>query len=142
MARGATLVELVIVIVILAALAGVGLPRVRAALDYAAADAAAREITTALAVARQSAIRQGVRARLVIGADSLRAELWDGARWQPAVRWPGPAAHRVSVQVSNPVVTYAPNGVGWGAANTTVILRRGSQIETITTSRVGRVKRW
>jgi Tfp pilus assembly protein FimT len=142
MSRGATLVELVLAIALLALLAAIGVPRARAALDYAAADAAAREITTALAVARQSAIRQGVRARLVIRADSLRTELWDGARWRPATRWPGPAAHRVSLQVSNPVVTYGPNGVGWGASNTTVRLRRGSQIETITTSRVGRVRRW
>jgi len=31
---------------------------------------------------------------------------------------------------------------GMGASNTTVVLRRGSQTETITMSRVGRVKRW
>jgi len=142
MSPGAALLELAIVIVLAGLLAAIAVPRARAALDYAAADAAAREITTALAVARQSAIRHGVRARLVIGADSLRGELWDGARWQPGARWPGPAAHGVSVQVSNPIVTYAPNGVGWGASNTTVTLRRGSQIETITTSRVGRVRRW
>jgi hypothetical protein len=47
----------------------------------------------------------------------------------------------VSLQVSNPVVAFSPIGVGWGASNTTITLRRGSQVETITTSRVGRVRR-
>lgn len=142
MSRGFTLVELAIGIVVVAILAAVALPRLRPALDRVAADAAAREITVALAVTRHAAIRQGQRARLRIGPDSLWLELAEGATWRLLTAWPGPVAHGVQLQVSNPVVTYAPNGIGWGASNTTVRLRRGSQIETITTSRIGRVKRW
>lgn len=142
MARGFTLVEMAIALVIAGTLTAMALPWLTPALDRVAADVAAREISTALAVTRHTAIRQGRRARLVIGADSLRLDLWDGSRWTPETRWTGPEAHRVSLQVSNPVVTYSPNGIAWGLANTTIRLRRGSQIETITTSRVGRIKRW
>lgn len=142
MARGFTLVEMAIALVIVSTLTAIALPRLAPALDRIAADAAAREITTALAVTRHTAIRQGRRARLVIRSDSLRLDLWDGVRWTPETRWTGPEAHRVTLQVSNPVVTYSPNGIAWGLANTSIRLRRGSQIETITTSRVGRIKRW
>jgi prepilin-type N-terminal cleavage/methylation domain-containing protein len=141
MARGFTLSELVIAIVIAAVLLGVALPRLRPALDRVATEAAAGDITAALATTRHTAIARGQRARLVIAADSLRLDLWSGTAWTGAARWPGPATHRVSLQVSNPVVAFSPTGVGWGASNTTITLRRGSQVETITTSRVGRVRR-
>ena len=140
--HGATLLELALAMAIAATLAAVALPRIGPALDRIAADEAAREITTALAVTRHVAIRQGRRARLVLASDSLRLDVWHGAAWMPVTRWTGPDGRGVTMQVSNSVVTYAPTGIGWGAANTTVTLRRGSQIETITTSRVGRVKRW
>jgi hypothetical protein len=48
----------------------------------------------------------------------------------------------VQLDVSNPVVVFDATGMGWGGSNTTAVLRRGSQVETITISRVGRVKRW
>jgi len=44
--------------------------------------------------------------------------------------------------VSNPVVVFDAIGIGWGASNTTVVLRRGTRVEKITLSRIGRVKRW
>jgi prepilin-type N-terminal cleavage/methylation domain-containing protein len=141
MVRGFTLIELAIAIVIASVLLAVAVPRLEPALDRIATSAAAAEVTAALATTRQTAIAQGVRARLVLGEDSLRLDVWDGLRWTGAARWPGPAAHRVSLSVSNRVVTYSPIGIGWGASNTTITLRRGSQVETITTSRVGRVRR-
>jgi hypothetical protein len=61
--------------------------------------------------------------------------------WEPYARWPGPAAAGVALRVTNPEIVFGPLGLGWGLANTRVELRRGSQIETITTSRLGRVKR-
>ena len=141
MARGFTLIELAIAIVMAAVLLAAALPRLRPALDRVATEAAARDVTAALATTRHTAIARGQRARLVIAADSLRLDVWNGAAWTGAIRWPGPATHRVSLHVSNPVVAFSPIGIGWGASNTTITLRRGSQVETITTSRVGRVRR-
>lgn len=135
--------ELVISLGVAAVVAAVALPRLASILDLVAADSAARDVTTMLAVARNAAVTHGRRARLVIALDTLRVDLWnDAAGWEPFQRWPGPGDRAVQLSVTNPQVVFSPIGVGWGASNTTVTLRRGSHVETITTSRVGRVKRW
>lgn len=139
--RGFTLVELLVVLLILAVAASLSVPRLGSALDRIATDAAARDVTTALTTARAAAVLQGTRARLRIAADSLRVDRESAQGWEPYARWPGPAASGVGLQVSNPEIVFGPLGVGWGLANTRVELRRGSQIETITTSRLGRVRR-
>jgi type II secretory pathway pseudopilin PulG len=140
--RGASLAELTLVLAIVAAVTTLGLPRLGGLLDWIAVDAAARDVGTAIAVARSAAIMRGARARAVIAADSLRLDRWDGAAWRPLERWPGPGARGVALEVSNPVVAFDPIGIGWGAANTRVVLRRGAKTATLTVSRVGRVKRW
>ena len=142
MAKGFSLVELGIVLLVVAVLAAVGLPRLGPFLDRIAADQAAREVTTALALARHGAVLQGLRARLTIAADSLRIDRLEQGGWTPWKRWLGPADLAVAIEVSNPVVVFGPTGLGWGVSNTKVVLRRGSQVETITVSRLGRVKRW
>jgi type II secretory pathway pseudopilin PulG len=139
--RGFTLVDLLVVLLILAVVVSLGVPRLQPALDRIATDAAARDVTTALATARAAAVLQGSRARLRIAADSLRVDREGALGWEPYARWPGPAASGVGLQVSNPEIVFGPLGLGWGLANTRVELRRGSQIETITTSRLGRVRR-
>jgi prepilin-type N-terminal cleavage/methylation domain-containing protein len=142
MAKGFSLVELAIVLCIITVLAAAGLPRLRPFLDRIATDHAARDVTTALALARHGAVVQGMRARLTIAADTLRIDRLEEGGWTPWKRRPGPADLAVGIEVSNPVVVFGPTGMGWGASNTKVVLRRGSQVETITVSRVGRVKRW
>jgi len=38
-------------------------------------------------------------------------------------------------------MAYAPNGLGYGASNLTLVLRRGERAETLVVSRLGRVRR-
>jgi prepilin-type N-terminal cleavage/methylation domain-containing protein len=146
MTKGFSLVEVAIVLLIIALLTAVGLPRLRPFLDRIATDQAAREITTALAVGRHGAVMQATRARVTIAVDTLRVDRLKVGRgvgeWEPWWHRPGPADLRVQLEVSNPVVVFGPTGMGWSASNTKVVLRRGSQVETITVSRLGRVKRW
>jgi prepilin-type N-terminal cleavage/methylation domain-containing protein len=141
MQRGFTLIELVVVLVILMVVIALGVPRLQPAFDRIATDGAARDLTTAIAVARGAAVLQGTRARLRIGVDSLRVDREGAHGWEPYARWPGPGAAGVALEVTNPEIVFGPMGFGWGPANTRVELRRGSQLETVTTSRVGRVKR-
>ncbi len=142
MRRGFTLTELAVVLAILAIVTAITLPRLQGLLDWIAVNTAAQDVTTAVAVTRYAAIMQGGRRRLVLARDSLRIDRWSGDSWVPHERWPGPDRHGVALEVSNPVVVFDPIGLAWGLSNTKVVLRRGVRSETITLSRVGRVKRW
>jgi|SRR5689334_2217879 len=142
MRRGMTLMELAVVLTIVAIVTAITLPRLHDLLDWIAVNNAAQDVTVALSVARNTAIAQGVRERLVIAQDSLRIDRWVGDSWGPGLRWPGPDQHGVALEVSNPVVVFDPIGLAWGVSNTGVVLRRGTRSETITVSRLGRVKRW
>lgn len=142
MRRGFSLTELVVTLAIMAVLAAVALPRFAGILDWLAVDRAARDVTSALAVARHAAVWQARRTRVLIGPDSLRVDTLGPTGWGALERWPGPRWDGIALEVSNPQVVFGPHGMGWGASNTKVVLRRGSHSETITTSRLGRVKRW
>lgn len=139
---GFTVLELMVVICIAGILVGFWLPRAARLMDWITTDRARHDMTAALAVARHSAVQHGTRARLTISADTLRIDRLEGAGWESYWRWPGPASHGVTLQVSNPIVVFGPTGMGWGASNTTIKLSRGSHVETITMSRLGRVKVW
>ena len=142
MAKGFTLLELLVVVCIAAVLAALGIPRAARWLDWLATERAARDVTTALDVGRNGAVMQSTRARITIDPDTLRIDRLGPQGWQPWWRTPGPASHGVTLEVSNPIIVFGPTGMGWGASNTTIVLRRGSQAETITMSRVGRIKHW
>jgi len=142
MSKGFTLLEMMVVLAIAGVLLGMWLPRAARLQDWLETERAARDVTTALAVGRTGAVMQSTRARVEIGADTLRIDRFGASGWTPWWRVPGPASHGVTLEVSNPIVTFGPTGMGWGVSNTRIVLRRGSQAETITTSRVGRIKRW
>lgn len=139
---GFTVLELLVVISIAALLVAFWIPRAARLFDWIATERAVRDVTTALAVARHGAVMQATRARLTITADSLRIDRLGRQGWEPWWRRSGPSSHGVTLQISNPVVVFGPSGMGWGVSNTRIVLSRGSQAETITMSRVGRVKHW
>jgi prepilin-type N-terminal cleavage/methylation domain-containing protein len=142
MRNGFSLPELAIVIAITGLLLLVGLPRLGVWLDRVAVARAAGEVTMTIALARNLAVAFSTRARVVIRQDSLLVDTMgvDGwARWR---MWEGPGGHGVKLAVSNPTIVFTGNGLAWGLSNTRVVLTRGSHSETITVSRVGRVKRW
>jgi prepilin-type N-terminal cleavage/methylation domain-containing protein len=142
MQKGFTLLELLVVTCIAAILTAFWIPRAARLMDWLATEHAVRDVTTALAVGRHGAVMRATRARVTFARDTIRVDRLEPPGWIPWWRTPGPASHGVAMEISNPVVVFGPNGIGWGASNTRIVLRRGSQVETITTSRVGRVKRW
>lgn len=138
---GMTLVEMMLVLAVLAILAVLAAPRVGSALDRVAVEAAATDIVAAHWSARGVATRSGRRVALDVTADTIAIRiLRDGgdSLWRAR---PGPAARGVAVATSRRVVVFAPTGIGWGAANTTVHLSRNRAEAVLVTSRLGRIRR-
>jgi len=142
MRSGFTLPELAIVMAVTGLLMLIGIPRLGSALDRIAVDQAASDVTMTIAVARSLAIALGIRTRVLIRRDSLVVDTLGADGWAPWRASGGPDGHRVALDVSNPTIVFSGNGLAWGLSNTRVVLTRGSHAETITMSRVGRVKRW
>jgi prepilin-type N-terminal cleavage/methylation domain-containing protein len=141
MRKGVTLPELILVLAIIALLLALALPRLAGWLDQIAVDRAAQEIAAFHGTARFTAIARSQRVRLDFSPDSLRATL-EGPTDSVFLRWPGPARHGVSLTASRAMVRFQPNGLGLGAANTKLVLRRGAAAESLTTSLLGRLRRW
>jgi Tfp pilus assembly protein FimT len=103
--------------------------RVRgAAMDIEAMFSSGRHI--AIARSAQSSVDIDTAARtmyLSVGADTLRK------------RDIG-AEHGVQISATRVHMSYAPTGIGYGAANLSVVVRRSAAVDTVFVSQLGRVR--
>lgn len=129
------------VLVIIGVILAFAAPRLAGWLDWLAVDRAAQEIAAFHRTARFAAILRSQRVRLDFSSDSLRATL-EGPVDSVVLSWPGPARHGVSLAASRWTIRFQANGLGLGAADTKLVLRRGAEAESLTTSLLGRLKRW
>ena len=141
MRRGFTLLEVIIVITVIGAAVAIAAPHIAPWMDRRAVSRAARELVTFYNQARMSAIFRGRQVRLEFAPDTLRA-VFEAVTDSLFLTRPGPARHAVSLKASRSVIRIYPNGFGRGAANTKLVIQRGVAAESLTTSRLGRLKRW
>jgi Tfp pilus assembly protein FimT len=138
---GFSLLDLLIAIAVVSVLTAITVPRFAGVRDRLAAERAARDLVTFYRQARYAAIYRGTMVRMEFGAGALRA-VYEGVTDSVFLERPGPAHRGVTLQASRSVIRIYPNGFGHGAANTKLVVRRGMAAESVTTSRLGRVKKW
>ena len=136
--RGVTLLELLVVIVVTVVALGVALPRVRAIVDHASVQNAARDTRHAFAFARRRALTLGNYVAVRIDSVGRAITIADDSGVM-STRALG-AAYGVTVRATRDSMTYTPLGLGYGAANLSLVLSRGEAAETIAVSREGRVR--
>lgn len=141
MRRGFTLIELLVVLTIAGVLLALLVPRWALSRDRLAVQRATAEVASFYHTARYAAILRARQVRMEFGAANLRA-VYEGVTDSTFLMRAGPARHGVAFGVSRATIRIAPNGMGYGAANTRLVLSRGGAADTLTTSRLGRLKRW
>lgn len=138
MRRGVSLLEISFVLALVGVLLGTVTPGLKHFADRARVDAATHEIARLYDGARFRAVHRGrfvtVTVDTLAGTVSVEESGTGGVRREMEV------AHGVALRVTRRVTTFSPTGLGYGAANTSVIVRRGSAADTVVVSRLGRLR--
>ena len=137
--EGFTLVEVTIALAIAAILASVAILRAASFMDRIEVRGASTEIQSLFSVARHVAISRGAQSTLDIDAATGTLSIRVGA--EPVSSRDVGRAHGVRIATNRTSITYSPIGVGYGAANLTMVVSRGAAVDSIVVSRLGRVRR-
>ena len=138
--RGFTQIELAVVIVLTALIAGLGVPALTHVVDRAVVETAAHRIIGAHREARLVAVTTQRMALLSLAADTLELRTALGGDTTLVWRRAGPRALGVEV-IGNPRTMYfIPYGYTIGGSNTSYTLRKGSAQKKVIISRLGRVR--
>lgn len=135
---GITIIDQLLAIALLSVLLTISLQGVGALRDRFAVRAATRAVKDALALAREHAGASGARAAVHFGHVDARVAVQAGSDSLFTLS----LAHRfgVSMIATRDSMAYLPSGLGYGAANMSIFLSRGARHDTITISRLGRVR--
>ena len=139
MRRGVTVIELTVVILVVGILCGIGMPALLRQLDRTRVRNATNEIVSALALARTTAISRG--RYVAVGFDSGSAKVVVTAGTDTILIRRVGEVYGVTVRSNRDSTVYGPTGLGYGAANQSVVVSRRDVADTVIISRLGRVRR-
>ena len=124
---------------IVGVLATMAIGRTSVLRDRMSVRAAATETVATFALARRWSVSRATRTAIAI--DTASASLVVRSYADTIAHRRLASSHGVSVSTTRDSMAYAPNGLGYGASNLTIVLQRGLAAETIYVSRLGRVRR-
>ncbi|HEV2017125.1 MAG TPA: prepilin-type N-terminal cleavage/methylation domain-containing protein [Gemmatimonadaceae bacterium] len=133
-----TLIELTVTLCILSILSAIAIPRAERFLDRIHVRGALIEIESLFSTARHIAIARG--AQTTVEIDTAARSIYvsaGGARLRTANIG---ADHDVRLSATRPGMSYSATGMGYGAANLSVVVRRNSVADTVFVSRLGRLR--
>ena len=138
MRRGTTIIELALSLSIISILSAIAYPRIGRLMDGIHVRGTVTEIHSLFTAARHHAI---IRSELVtVQIDTARGSisLLAGA---DTIRARGFVdTHGVTLAANRASFTYSPIGIGYGAGNMTLIVRRNARVDSVFVSRLGRVR--
>ncbi|MEX2153175.1 MAG: GspH/FimT family pseudopilin [Gemmatimonadaceae bacterium] len=135
---GYTIVELVLVLTIVGVLMSIAIPRSQRMLDGITVRSAVGDVQATLSFARTLALAGN--AAVAVDVDTASGML--RIRRGPEIllsRNVG-SVHGVRLGSTRDSLTYDPRGLGRGAANLSIVVRRRTAAETVFVSRFGRVR--
>ena len=135
---GLTLAELILVVVIVGLTLLVGLGQLHLYLDRIATRDAVRAAGNVVERARDEAV--ALRSPVSVKIDTSTATLELLSRGLALGKTPLGVLHGVAISTTRDSITFDVRGLGYGAANLTLVARRGRATDTLVVSRLGRVR--
>ena len=135
---GVTLPELVLVMLIIGLTTLIGLRQLHVYLDRIATRDAVRAAGGVVQRARDEAI--ALHTPVSVRIDTISATLELLARGLALGKTPLGDIHGVALSTTRDSITFDVRGLGYGAANLTLVARRGRATDTLVVSRLGRVR--
>jgi prepilin-type N-terminal cleavage/methylation domain-containing protein len=135
---GFTIIESSIAIALIAALTAITVPRAMTFIDSIEVRGAVTEIESMLSLARHTAIAHG--SQIAFDIDVPRRSISIRAGVEVLRTREVGLAHGVMLSTNRSSITYSPIGVGYGAANFSLVVSRGRVADTVVVSRLGRVR--
>jgi prepilin-type N-terminal cleavage/methylation domain-containing protein len=133
-----TVVELAVTLCILSILSAITLARAGRLLDGIHVRGAVIEIESLFSAARHLAIARGTQATVEIDTAARTIRVTTG---EVTLRSADIGAdHDVRLSTSRSRMAYSATGMGYGAANLSVVVRRNSVVDTVFVSRLGRLR--
>jgi prepilin-type N-terminal cleavage/methylation domain-containing protein len=136
--RAFTIIELIVTLCILSILSAIAIPWMAGILDRVKVRGAAVEIESLFSAARHIAIARATQAAVEIDpvAQSISISVGSDTVRKRKIA----AAHDVQISATRARMSYSATGMGYGAANLSVVVRRNSSVDTVFVSRLGRVR--
>ena len=138
MRRAFSAIELTIVIGVVSVLSAIAMPGMTGLLDRMRVRAAVTQIESLFGAARNIAIARSsvasVEIDTVAGTISVTLDRDTLRRGDIGIE------HAVRLSTNRVSMAYSPTGIGYGAANLSVVVRKSSVADTIVVSRLGRVR--
>jgi prepilin-type N-terminal cleavage/methylation domain-containing protein len=136
---GYSLVELVVVLIVMGVMLLIAAPRLGALRDASSVEAAVAETARLFATARELAILR--RAPVSVVIDDRGGAILLRSRGSTLLRRSLGSTYGVALATNRDSMVYDPRGLGFGLSNMSLIVRRGSVVDTVVVSRLGRT-RW
>jgi prepilin-type N-terminal cleavage/methylation domain-containing protein len=133
-----TLIELTITLCILSILSAIAIPRAGRFLDRTQVHGAVIEIESLFSTARHMAIARG--AQTAVEIDTATGSIYVSAGGDRLRDAKIGADHDVRLSATRSGMSYSAIGMGYGAANLSVVVRRNSVADTVFVSRLGRLR--
>jgi prepilin-type N-terminal cleavage/methylation domain-containing protein len=138
MRRAFTIVELIVTICILGVLSAIAMPWAGELLDRVRVRGAVVEIESTFSGARHMAIARSAQATVDI--DTAAQAIYVSVGIDTLRRREIGADQGVHLSASRVRMSYAATGMGYGAANLSVVVRRNASADTVFVSRLGRLR--
>ena len=133
-----TVIELTVTLFILSILSAIAIPRAGRFLDRIHVRGAVVEIESLFSTARHIAIARSAQATVDI--DTLEQTIYVSVGRDTLRKREIGRAHGVRLAATRIRMSYSATGMGYGAANLSVVVQRNSVADTVFVSRLGRLR--